>query len=293
MQDIDLLHETKIHGELSFPYTVYKGNIPEYMLFFPLHWHDEMEIIHITRGRGIITVQSQSYFVETDDIVLISPQMMHSIVQYENSEMEYTNVLFRFSLLHYSEHDICYEKYLKSIYCHEKLPPFHVSHDSELNDLLRPHLMYLIENRKKSYTEHELMIKSNFFAIMHYICQHCTDANHEDLLLRNHYEKLKNVILHIHANYSQDISVYDAAKICGFSESHFMKLFRDLTGKSYIKYVVGFRLEIAAQQIVETDRKILRIAEDCGFRSMSYFARAFRKKYGMTPSAYREQKQKK
>ncbi|MDE6212602.1 MAG: AraC family transcriptional regulator [Lachnospiraceae bacterium] len=284
----DSLHETQIHGQLSFPYIVYKGNIPAFFSSYPLHWHDEMEVIYIRSGQGIITVQSHQYIVKSDDIVIIPPQMVHSIEQYQKAQMEYYNILFHFSLLHYSANDTCYEKYFKPLYCHTKLPSPYLESEVDLNRFLRPHIMYLIENRKKSYTSDELMVKSNLFAIMHYITQYSSPPSSAELSLKNNYDKLKNLLLHIQSNYDHAITVKDAAAICGFSSSHFMKLFKELTGKSFSQYLIDYRLEIAARQLVETSYKIIDLAENVGFHNVSYFSRAFHSKYGETPSAYRK-----
>ena len=282
------LHETQIHGSLSFPYIVYKGNIPEFFSSYPLHWHDEMEVIYIRSGQGIITIQSHQYIVKSDDIVIIPPQMVHSIEQYPKSKMEYFNILFHFSLLNYSTNDTCYDKYFKPLYCHTKLPSLYLKSDVDLNRFLHPHIMYLIENRKKSYTSDELMIKSNLFDIMHYVNQYSSPTSSDELSLKNNYDKLKNLLLHIQSNYDRAITIKDAAAICGFSSSHFMKLFKELTGKSFSQYLIDYRLEIAARQLVETSYKIIDLAENVGFHNVSYFSRAFHAKYGKTPSAYRK-----
>lgn len=279
--------ESKTHGQSSFPYTVYKGKIPAFFPSYPLHWHDEMEFIYICSGHGMITIQSHSYIVKTDDIVIIPPQMVHSIEQYNRFQMEYFNVLFQFSLLNYSANDTCYEKYFKPLYCHTKLPPLYLTSEAELNRLLRPHIMYLIENRKKSYTSDELMVKSNLFAMMHHINRHSAPTSGAELSLKNNYDKLKNLLLYIQSNYNSPITVKDAAAVCGFSSSHFMKLFKELTGKSFSQYLIDYRLEIAARQLVETSDKIIDLAENAGFHNTSYFSRAFHSKYGETPSAYR------
>lgn len=281
------LHETQIHGQLSFPYIVYKGNIPEFFFSYPLHWHDEMELIYIRSGQGIITIQAHQYIVKSDDIVIVPPQMVHSIEQFQKSKMEYFNILFHFSLLNYSTNDTCYEKYFKPLYCHTKLPSLYLESEVDLNRILRPHIMYLIENRKKSYTSDELMVKSNLFTIMHYINQYSLPASSAELSLKNNYDKLKNLLIHIQSNYDRTITVKDAAAICGFSPSHFMKLFKELAGKSFSQYLIDYRLEIAARQLVETSYKIIDLAENVGFHNVSYFSRAFHSKYGATPSTYR------
>ena len=55
------LHETKIHGIITFPYSVYKGNIPEWLPSFPLHWHNDFELIYCAKGKIQVTVWGQAY----------------------------------------------------------------------------------------------------------------------------------------------------------------------------------------------------------------------------------------
>ena len=88
-------------------------------------------------------------------------------------------------------------------------------------------------------------------------------------------------------NYDKKLFIAHAAKLCGYSKSHFMKLFKLTTGKSFAEYAIEYRVEVAAQMLKSTDKKILDIALDCGFDNPSYFARAVKKKYGLTPSELR------
>ena len=48
-----LLHETKIHGTKDFPYIVYHGIIPDFFKAYPLHWHDEVEIIYSKSTKAV------------------------------------------------------------------------------------------------------------------------------------------------------------------------------------------------------------------------------------------------
>ena len=283
-----IFHETKNHGQLTFPYIVYRGKIPEYIPSYPLHWHDEMELIYIKSGSGIITIQSHQYKVKANDILLILPQTVHSIEGFQNVEMEYFNILFHFSLLSISKEDICYEKYFKPLYHHTKSVSPYLEADSSLNQMLQPHILYLINNRKNRYTDNELMVKSQLFTIMYHINQHSFLTSQTELSLKNNYDTLKDLLLYVQSNYKKNIAIKDAAKICGFSTSHFMKLFKELTGKSFSQYLINYRLEIAAMQLREHNFKIIDIAENTGFHNLSYFTRAFREKYKMTPSEYRK-----
>lgn len=109
-----------------------------------------------------------------------------------------------------------------------------------------------------------------------------------EVLLQANYAKLKTALYHVQNSYAQNITIKQAADLCGFSESHFMKLFKELTGMSFTAYLVNYRLELSAKQLLETNQKIIDIATNCGFNNHSYFTRAFQKKYGLTPAKYRQ-----
>lgn len=280
------LHENKLHGKITFPYIVYRGNIPEYISSYPLHWHDEMEIIYVVSGTGYVTADTCRYLLHPGDIVLLPPQIVHSIEQFEETSMEYFNILFHFSLLRDSAGDSCFEKYLRPLFEHQITLPLYLQSTKEPALLLKPYLEDLISNRSQSYTGYELMVKSNLFAIMHLLNKYSSPADEENRSIRNASDRLKKVLLYIRENYDQEISVQTAASVCGFSESHFMKLFRLLTGSSFTQYLKNYRLEIAAQQLLKGDQKITEISQNTGFHNLSYFTRSFTEKYGMTPKKY-------
>lgn len=283
MED-SLLHETKIHGTIDFPYIVYPGRIPEYIQSFPRHWHEEAELIYVASGRLKVTVWSEAYQISAGDIVIVLPHTIHSIEQIGSESAAYYNIVFHFSIF---GNDACYEKYLKPFLTHEKSVNCYERCGSALNESLKPLVLSLIEHRQSSYTTHEYLVKSHLFMIMHLLNQHCVDAKENELALHQTYDKLKMALYWVRINYARETSIQKVAALCGFSESHFMKLFKELTGMSFTAYLVGYRLELAASQLIETDLNIIEIAANCGFHNHSYFTRAFAQKYGITPIKYR------
>ena len=81
------------HGNPLFPYITYLCSIPLDFSYVPIHWHDEMELIYIKKGHGIITVDFTQYQVSAGTLALIIPGQLHSIEQYENESMEYENII--------------------------------------------------------------------------------------------------------------------------------------------------------------------------------------------------------
>ena len=100
--------------------------------------------------------------------------------------------------------------------------------------------------------------------------------------------KMQRFLQEISVKSSENLSVADMAKFCGWSSSHFMRWFKKMTGDSFTSYVNDRRLAEAAEALCQTDDKILTIAQDAGFMNLSNFNRQFKKRYGVTPREYRE-----
>lgn len=282
------IHETKLHGTISFPYSVYKGRIPEWIRSFPLHWHDEFELIYCANGQMQVTLWGQAHTLHAGDLIIILPHAVHSIEQIGLEGGEYFNILFHPSLFKGSDSDPCYDKYVLPFLTGERTLACFYPAGSGLSQAVTPCILCMLEHRKESYTTHELLIKSNLFLLLHHMNQHSAAATSDNSHLQLSYSRLKNALYYVQKFYDSDISVKEAAQQCGFSESHFMKLFRELTGRSFNAYLINYRLELAAKQLSETDGKVIDIMENCGFRNQSYFTRAFRKKYQKTPLLYRK-----
>ena len=282
------LHETKIHGIIPFPYSVYHGRIPEWIPSFPLHWHENFELIYCAGGQIQVTVWDKSYVLCAGDLVVLLPHVVHSIEPGGSDSGEYFNIMFHPSLFQGSEGDLCYDKYVVPFLNGKKTLDCYYPADSCFNQTVTPCVQSMLQHRRESYTTCELMIKSNLFFLLHSMIAQSTDAANDHNTLQLSYSRLKNALYYVQKSYDHDITIQEAASQCGFSESHFMKLFKEFTGMSFNAYLVNYRLELSAKQLAETNLKVIDIMENCGFHNQSYFTRAFHRKYHMTPLKYRK-----
>ena len=104
-------------------------------------------------------------------------------------------------------------------------------------------------------------------------------------------DKMKIVLKYIENNYMQKITIADIAATVDFSESHFMRYFKETMGTSFVDYLRDYRLTIASRLLTTSDSSILDIAAESGFENLSYFNRVFKQKYSMTPRQFRKESQ--
>lgn len=93
---------------------------------------------------------------------------------------------------------------------------------------------------------------------------------------------------YVHNNYSdEELSLDSICKVLNVSNSYFSTIFKKETGDSFIGYLTVYRMERAAQQLVETNEKSYIIARNVGYSDPNYFSYVFKRQYGVSPSKYR------
>ncbi|NJP18610.1 MAG: helix-turn-helix transcriptional regulator [Hydrococcus sp. CRU_1_1] len=81
-------------------------------------------------------------------------------------------------------------------------------------------------------------------------------------------------------------SLVELARQVGLNDFKLKRGFRQVFGTSAFKYLYDYRLEQAQQLLATGEMKVEEVASRVGFVSRSYFAIAFRKKFGVNPKQY-------
>ncbi len=157
------------------------------------------------------------------------------------------------------EKDILFEKYFDGLVYYFSHPELVTD---ELIGLKMKELMLLLENTKDAPKLHRIL--SNLFSPRSY--------------------SLKEVVS---SHLFSDISIDDLATLAGLSISTFKREFRKVFNDSPSHYIKAKRLERAAELLESTKRHVSEIAYECCFNDLAVFSKNFKKKFGTSPSEYR------
>ncbi|OPH53393.1 DNA-binding response regulator [Paenibacillus ferrarius] len=94
---------------------------------------------------------------------------------------------------------------------------------------------------------------------------------------------------YMRTHYQADLSLEKVASIVYLNPVYFSQLFKQKTGQGFKEYVTHLRLEQAKQLLLNPKLKLADVAERIGYQDMRHFSQVFRKKYGVTPSDYRQE----
>ena len=224
------------------------------------HWHSYGEILLVGPGKtNIYCVGKNTYELVPDDIVLVWPMEMHSIVdanredslvvQFSNAFINSLFDLRRIMHMYRNLHIICVETHpvlaaeLKSIILQMRDIFFSERHDREIRCtmLLMEFMLKLLEYRKELTPD---------------IKDEEPDGVSDDVMRR-----LMAVTDYIKNNLTaDDLSQGAMAERAGISREYFSRIFKNVTGMNYSKWLNTIRLEKATELLSDEKRPLTEIA---------------------------------
>lgn len=276
--------ENAKHGETTFPVQRYITNLTEPGQVVTTHWHEEAEFTLITRGACLYHIDLVDYEVQEGDLLFIPPLLLHSISAQLKEKATSETYVFHMNFLGGNSADICSIRYFKPIMDREITMPYlmkkdHPAYASLLEIFQQTHALY--EEKPAGY---ELALKALLLQLFFVLLQYSEKNTSPDLGKTS--DKLKQVLDYIELHYTESIAVSELARLCHFSDYYFMRFFKKHMNMTSVEYIVSLRLEKSVELFKEGNTSILDVSLSVGFRNLSYFHRAFKKKYHMTPLAF-------
>ena len=284
----DAMREDARHGNVFLPVNNYHSLIPVTYRELALHWHEEMEITLIEDGTSDYRVGKEMFRTKKGDIILVPPYCVHSACEIPGKTMISDSLVFHPDFLGAKEQDLSASRYLRPMaegqlpvrtkIC-EGDPGYAGIKEAFLNAL------DCFETKPKFF---EMQLKEDLLHVILLLFLHGYVGESEDRPGSSvNRSRFKTVLEYIAAHYSEKITVSELARLIGFSESHFMNLFRQYVGMSCIQYINHYRIQEAARSLEETEDSVADIALRHGFDNISYFNLQFRRSFGMTPREFR------
>lgn len=258
-----------------------------------LHWHPEIEIFYLDRGKLDFIIEDISYELREGEAVLVPPNLLHMAKTAKGDgsragtqEGRFCALVFSAELIATPAELTAYARYVQPLMQNPLGFCLHLDgkelwQQEVLGDLKR---IFAQEERRE---EAELFTSGLIRAIWYH-------------LYRNHFEKiagkqvsgrlemqLQETLAYLHGHYQEELTLQMLADMAHMSEGQFCRSFKRLTGNTPFSYLKRYRLLKSCACLAETDKKVSEICMLCGFNNISYFNREFLKMMKVNPSVYR------
>lgn len=281
----DLKEKVK-HGSSIFPFDIYH-NTNRHKTILQSHWHQEIEIIYQIKGKSIYHLDSTPYPLKPGQALFVNKEVIHGGESVEMKTCEFYSVVFNLELLCSKNEDENQINYIDPLlYNRVRFKPKINREDSwSINLLNTLEKMIKIFNQKPD--AYHLIIKSLLLQILYtyYTAGKFIEVKKETA---RKVDRLKKVLLFIHKNFDQELTLADMASKINISKYYFCRFFKEATGKSPIEYLNYYRISKAGEMLRSTDKQILNIALEIGYNNYGYFVRQFKRYFQITPADYRK-----
>ncbi len=252
---------------------------------FPLHFHEEIELNFIQNAAGAKRVIGNHVEeIDETELVLVGSNLQHGWFTHKCREKNIIEITIQF------HRDLFEEKFLqrnqltfiKNLFQRASRG---VLFSKETTLSIMPRIKELTQKQGfDSVLElmsilHDLSISRNFRTL--------SDASFNKETISYNSRRIESIMEYVNNNFSQNITLRDAAKIAGMTEVSLSRFFKLRTGKTFIDTLNDVRLGHASRMLIETTQSVNEIAYKCGFNNMSNFNRIFKKKKDSTPKEFR------
>jgi len=255
-----------------------------------LHWHEHLEIIVMREGRAMFHIDSRPYLVNTGDVIIIPGGSLHVgyALHYEN--VHYDCIVLNASLFNDWMHDPVHAQFVAP-YLEGRLHlPVKPSDQDETCLRYYTLLDEVVAELAMKPPAYQLVVKSKLYTLFTLLSRTFMEQQLADKPVQPYFvnrDRFKLLIQRIESDFVEKISITQAAKQVSLNPYHFCKLFKKLTGRTFVEYVNVSRMNEAERLIRESNDTITEIAAMVGCENPNYFTKLYKQYKGMTPSQAR------
>lgn len=249
--------------------------------------HDFWELVYVDKGSVAIRQDDEEVILKQGHVVFHRPNEFHSIRAY-NSSPNFFVISFVSSSLAMASFerfrarlDRSHIGFLSAIIKEAEKTYVIPKNDPALRRLHR---------RPNAPLGGEQLIKSNLEQLLIYLLRSGSEHTAQPIALPEIqiHPLIAAIQEYIDTRCEENVRITEICQAFGYSRSFLSKLFHEHTGESLSAYAIKKKMERSKELLRTKGLNISQVSERLAFENPQYFARAFKRHYGMTPSEYRK-----
>lgn len=250
----------------------FKVKLVENYYDYSCNWHQNIEIIMVVKGNGFIRYGNEELFFTEGDIVVINSGCLHRL--YSKNPLDYYYLIV--------DERFCNENGISTF--DRSFTPIFKSDESVK---IFKEVVSALEEYEKSKIDSKFNAPKARLAVLSLLLNLC-EKHSVPGVFREKSEKasdehVKKAVAYIGNHLSDNLSLEGLAEICGITKHHLAREFKRYTGETIVTYVNTQRCK-SAMVYMDEGMNVTEAAYRCGFESLSYFSRTYKKIMGTAPS---------
>ena len=255
----------------------------------PMHWHPYFEIATAQSGVLDYQVGQTHTILEPGDSIFVNQNMLHGIRQVSGAAPDPLPIIVFSGTVIAPENSAIYQNYIQPILACSSLPFVVFRQGNDLWNEVHRQIRAIYCAMRERPVCYELAVQRSLCCILEAVFRNPdflpkSEASRVQL---NAQIRLQKMLSYIYENYTRTITLADIAGAANISRSEAGRCFQAYLGCSPVEALIQHRLETARHLLQQTTMTLQEISFACGFHSVNYFSRQFRRKYGYSPGEKR------
>lgn len=266
----EIIYENHNHVDPELPIIFHLDTLPRVHDQVLMHYHENIEILYILQGTGIVGCEAKDITVKEGDIVIINSNKLHGIHSTASTLRYYCLIIDK-------------------TFCENSHIPIG---QILLQDLIQDHhiataISSIAQEMSIASPYYKVAIKSYVLQLLVHLCRDYA------LVLGESYETranpkiliVKNTIHYIKQHFLKTLTIEEICQYVGFSKFYLCRVFKEITGQTLLDYINYLRCDHARKLLCSGSYNVSEAAEHSGFNNLSYFSKTYKKYMGKLPSS--------
>lgn len=267
------------HPEKKYINPAYSLSVIQKYMFAdktPLHWHEFYEIELFLSGKGKAVMNGTECTIERGRLFFMTPIDIHSYILTETTEA--INISFT-------------AKAIEDMAITEKLSTNNGA-ALTLSEEETEWIFLMAKKIRSEANENNFMSRKYISQMMGCLLIEILRKFDKKRDLKKPPDSIQSAIQYIYLHFREDLNLEIVAAQAGLSPNHFSEKFHQYMNSTFKEYLTRVRLDYAVKLLLYTEISVTEVSYFSGFNSVSYFLRAFKKKFNTSPLVYRKQNKK-
>ena len=250
------------------------------------HLHSFFEIFVLISPKAVHLVEGIPYSIRTGDMVLLRPSLLHRSEYPKGAPGKRLIISFLYPPALWGMPE-SYQKLFEPFYSPLPIYRFPSEQQQLINEKLNRIYRYSFQEEEpelKSLIVHGMFVE--FLYTLRQLAPSNTYTN--EPLMDAASQKIYSIANYIHNHYPEELTLDSLSREFFISPYYLSHQFKDVTGYTLTQYIQMTRIRNVQYLLLNTRKKISRLAEECGFTSFSQFNRIFQKYCSQSPSEFRK-----
>jgi len=278
----------------EFPFHVRLFHVSQKHYTPTLNWHERLELLMPLDGPTRMRMGEQRVDLLPGDMLVVDNLKLHNMESFPGLNTRVVVMSFLPEFVYSPGCPACDYAFLLPFFAKQEGHPHVLRHGDAAAGPVYAALAPLLEHYflRRDHPHWQSACKASFLQILYALTSRFAASQilrSEFVRHRQRADRLARLFEYVRLNYPERITVAQATQLVHMSPAQFMKVFKLVTGMTFIAYVTRVRVAEAARLLRETDLTIAEIAARTGFSDQSYFDRRFRQTMGKSPRDWRRQ----